>query len=165
MYAMPPPMSRRSAIWTRLPMTASLSEVLAPPSTTTYGRGGSVVSWRSTEISATTSCPAACGSSWGRSYTLACLRCIAPNPSPTYSCARVASLAANPARSASSLLVSAGSKRTFSSSATSPSASPAAALAADSPATSLASTTSPPSSSDSRAATGRSDGPPAARSA
>ncbi len=146
-------------------MTASLSDGLAPPSTTTYGRAGSVVSWRSTPISAMTRSPAACGSSPGTSYTLACLRCSAPNPSPTYSVASPASRAASPARSASSLLVSAGSKRTFSSSATWPSASPAAVAAADSPATSVANATGWPSSSPSRAATGRSDGPPAARAA
>ena len=64
-------------------MTASLSDGLAPPRTTTYGRGGSEVSWRSTAISAITSSPAACGSSAGTSYTLACLRCRAPKPSPT----------------------------------------------------------------------------------
>ena len=49
--------------------------------------------------------------------------------------------------------------------ATSPSASPAAVAAADSPATSVANATGWPSSSPSRAATGRSDGPPAARAA
>ena len=40
---MPPPMSRRSAVWSRLSMTPSLSDTFAPPSTTAYGRSGSSV--------------------------------------------------------------------------------------------------------------------------
>ncbi len=173
---MPPPISSRSAWPSRLPITPSLSEGLAPPSTTTYGRCGSAVSLRSTSTSASTRSPAACGSIRGRSYTLACLRCIAPNPSPTYSgspaaaspiagAASAASLPASAARSRSSLLVSAGSKRTFSSRATSPSRRPAATAAADGPATSAANETGRPSSRARWPATGSSEGPPAARSA
>src|ERR1700722_18909338 len=60
---------------------------------------------------------------------------------------------ASTVRSTSSFEVSAGSNRTFSRSATSPSASPATVAAADWPTRSVAS------------ATGRSDGPPSARSA
>ena len=37
---MPPPTTRVSAVFSRLAITASLSETLAPPSTTTYGRAG-----------------------------------------------------------------------------------------------------------------------------
>ena len=36
---MPPPITRVSAVLIRLAITASLSDTLAPPSTTTYGRG------------------------------------------------------------------------------------------------------------------------------
>ena len=120
---MPPPMIRRSTLPRRLAMTPSLSETFAPPSTTAYGRRGSSVSCFSTSTSAATSPPAACGSRLGTSYTLACLRCTAPKPSPTYSSARAASASANAPRSASSLLVSPALKRRFSSRATSPSAS------------------------------------------
>ena len=49
---MPPPMSSRSTLPSRLSMTPSLSETLEPPSTTTYGRSGSSVSRRSTSTSA-----------------------------------------------------------------------------------------------------------------
>ena len=49
---MPPPMSSRSTVSSRLSMTPSLSETFEPPSTTTYGRSGSPVSWRSTSTSA-----------------------------------------------------------------------------------------------------------------
>ena len=99
-------------------MTASLSDGLRPAEhhhVRPRRVGGELVQH---PISAITRSPAACGSSPGTSYTLACLRCSAPNPSPTYASASPASLPANPPRSASSLLVSAGSKRTFSSSAT-----------------------------------------------
>ena len=161
---MPPPIRMRSARFSRWPITASLSDGFLPPSTTTKGRAGSVVSWRSTATSSRTRSPAACGSSPGRSYTEACLRCTAPNPSPTYSSPKRASRAANAPRSASSLLVSAGSKRTFSKTATSSSPRLNAVSSAEGPATSVANETGRPSSSPSRAATGRSDGPPAARS-
>src|SRR6202044_3216977 len=72
---------------------------------------------------------------------------------------------ASTVRSTSSFEVSAGSKRTFSSSATSPSDSPATVAAADWPTRSVANATGEPSNSASRSATGRSDGPPSARSA
>ncbi len=66
-YPMPPPMRMRSARLSRCPITASLSDGFLPPSTTTNGRAGSVVSRRSTATSASTRSPAACGSSPGRS--------------------------------------------------------------------------------------------------
>src|SRR6202034_3973166 len=72
---------------------------------------------------------------------------------------------ASTVRSPSSFEVSAGSNRTFSSSATSPSASPATVAVADWPTRSVANATGEPSNSASRSATGRSDGPPSARSA
>src|SRR4051794_9441180 len=50
-YAMPPPMSSRSTLPSRLAMTPSLSETFAPPSTTTYGRRGFSVSRLSTPTS------------------------------------------------------------------------------------------------------------------
>ncbi len=50
------------------------------------------------------------------SYTLACLRCTAPNASSTYASPNAASARANAPRSASSLLVSPALKRRFSSS-------------------------------------------------
>ena len=59
-----------------------------------------------------------CGSRAGTSYTLACLRCTAPKASSTYASANAASWSAKAPRSASSLLVSPGLKRRFSSRAT-----------------------------------------------
>src|SRR6266508_239282 len=79
----PPPISSRSTLGKSASMTASLSETLAPPSTTMYGRSGLSTSRRSTSTSRSTSQPAKCGSSRGTSYTLACLRCRAPNASLT----------------------------------------------------------------------------------
>ena len=78
--------------------------------------------------------PAACGSRAGTSQTLACRRCTAPNASPTYSVGQ-----ATPARrrtrpaAASSLLVSPGLKRRFSSMTTPPGRSAATAARADGP--------------------------------
>ena len=51
---MPPPTSSRSTVPSRLAMTPSLSETLAPPSTTTYGRSGFSVSCSRTSVSAAT---------------------------------------------------------------------------------------------------------------
>src|SRR6266545_2633288 len=79
----PPPISSRSTFGKSASMTASLSETLAPPSTTMYGRSGLSTSRRSTSTSRSTSQPAKCGRSRGTSYTLACLRCRAPNASLT----------------------------------------------------------------------------------
>ena len=64
---MPPPITRVSAVLIRLAITASLSDTLAPPSTTTYGRAGSSVSCFSTSTSALTRPPAALGSRWATS--------------------------------------------------------------------------------------------------
>src|SRR5665647_2420027 len=96
-------MSSLSAILSRLSITPSLSETLAPPSTTTNGRSGDSVRRLSTSISAWTSPPMACGSRCATSYTLACLRCTTPNPSLTKTSAREASPSANAPRTASSL--------------------------------------------------------------
>lgn len=57
-YAMPPPMSSRSALPSSWSMTASLSETLAPPSATTYGRFTSSVSFLSTPTSVAMRYPA-----------------------------------------------------------------------------------------------------------
>ena len=111
----------------RCPITPSLSETFEPPSTTTYGRSGFSVSRSSTSSSAAISRPAALGSACASSYTLACLRWTTPKPSETNASPNAASLAANASRSPSSLLVSPGLNRRFSSRATSPSSRPATA--------------------------------------
>ena len=80
---MPPPTSRRSTVGSRLSITASLSDTFDPPSTTTYGRSGDSVRRCRTSISRSTRSPAACGSWWDSSWTLACARCTAPNASLT----------------------------------------------------------------------------------
>src|ERR1035437_282529 len=108
----------------------------------------------STSTSVWTSPPTACGSRCATSYTLACLRWTTPNPSLTKMSAREASSSAKAPRSASSLDVSPGLNRRFSSSATCPSPSAAAADRADSPTVSVAKATGAPSSSWSRWATG-----------
>ena len=151
---MPPPMSRRSALPSRLSMTPSLSDTFDPPRTTAYGRAGSTVSRRSTSTSASTRPPAACGSRCATSYTLACLRCTTPKPSETKTSASAASSSAKAPRTASSLLVSPGLKRRFSSSATSPSASAPTTSCAEAPTVSVAKRTSRPSSSPRRAGDG-----------
>ena len=138
-------------------MTASLSETFEPPSSTTNGRSGSSVSRRSTSISLATRPPMACGSRCATSYTLACLRCTTPKPSLTKASASAASWSAKAPRSASSLLVSPGLNRTFSSSATSPSPRAATVCCALSPTVSVANATGVPSSSPSRSATGFSE--------
>src|SRR3954452_16584958 len=99
----------------------------------------------------------ACGSRCAPSYTLACLRCTTPNPSLTNPSPRAASSSAKAPRSASSLLVSPGLNRTFSSRATSPSPSEETVDCADSPTVSVAKCTSVPRSSPRRSATGRSE--------
>ena len=154
---MPPPITTVSAVLIRLAITASLSDTLAPPRTTTYGRAGSSASCFSTSTSARTSPPAAFGSRCATSYTLACLRCTTPKPSETKTSASAAYLSASAPRSASSLDSSPGSYRTFSSMATRPSSSAPTTASADSPTTSAASVTGAPSSSDSLVATGLSE--------
>src|SRR5680860_27821 len=147
-------MSTVSASLSKLSITPSLSDTLAPPSTTTNGRSGDSVRRLSTSISAWTSPPMACGSRCATSYTLACLRCTTPNPSLTKTSAREASSSAKAPRTASSLDVSPTLNRRFSSSATCPSASPATVDRADSPTVSVAKATGAPRSSWSRWATG-----------
>ena len=149
-----PPISSRSAEPSRLPMTPSLSETFAPPSTTAYGRSASVVRRRSTLTSASTSPPVACGSSFATSYTEACSRCTTPKPSETKTSAREASWPANSARSASDLPVSPGLKRRFSSSSTPPSGSDSAAAFALGPTVSSAKVTGISSTTPRRWATG-----------
>ena len=112
---MPPPTSSRSTIGSRLSITASLSETFDPPRTTANGRSGSSVSARSTSTSRSTRSPAALGSWWASSSTLACERWTAPNASSTYASPSSASRLAKPSRSLASFEVSAASNRTFSS--------------------------------------------------
>ena len=73
-------------------MTPSLSLTFEPPRTTAYGRSGVLGEpLEHVDLGAATSPPAACGSRWATSYTLACLRCTTPNPSVTKASASAAS--------------------------------------------------------------------------
>ena len=155
---MPPPMSSRSAVCSRLSITPSLSETLAPPSTTAYGRSGLSVSRLSTlDLGLARDRrrrPAAAGRR--RRPTPACGARRRTRRRRTTS-ASPASWRANSARSSSSLAVSPGLNRRFSSSTTSPSCAASTAAWALSPTVSVAKVTSRPSSSPSRAATGASE--------
>ena len=93
-------------------MTPILSDTLAPPSTTTNGRSGSLSSLPSISSSRVISSPATAGRQWAMPSVEACARCAAPKASLTKTSASDASWAAN----AGSLAVSSAWKRTFSSS-------------------------------------------------
>ena len=136
-------------------MTPSLSETLEPPSTTTYGRSGSSVSARaprSRQRPARRRRAAAAGRR--RRRWRACGARRRTRRRRTRRRARPAASAKAP-RSASSLLVSPGLNRRFSSSATSPSLEAGDARLRVSPTVSVAKATGLPSSSPSRWATGR----------
>ena len=156
--SMPPPMRSRSALVIRLAMTPSLSDTLEPPRTTTYGRAGSSVALRSDAISPRgPACrPRAGGPARRRTPTPAC-GARRRSRRETKTSASSASSPASSARSASTLDVSRGSNRMFSSSAIWPSWSAATVSFAESPTTSVARATGWPRSSESRSATGLSE--------
>ena len=111
-----PPMMTTSATSRKRSITPILSATLAPPTTATSGRGGLSRMPMIVLTSRSSSRPAALGSRCATPSVLACARCAAPNASLTYRSASSASAAA----SRGSLVVSPGSKRTFSSTRISP---------------------------------------------
>jgi len=78
-----PPTRTASAVSSILSMTPILSETLAPPSTTTNGRWGSVSSLPSISSSRVSNSPATAGSRWATPSVEACARWAAPKASLT----------------------------------------------------------------------------------
>ena len=111
-----PPMITTSARSRKRSITPILSATFAPPITATSGRGGFSRIFVSVRTSRSSSLPAALGSRCATPSVLACARCAAPKASSTYTSASSESARA----SAGSLVVSPASKRTFSSTSSSP---------------------------------------------
>ncbi len=147
---MAPPISTSSASSSILVTTPTLSETLAPPSSTTNGRAGSVSRPPRARSSASMSRPATAGSRCATPSVEAWARWAAPKASLTYTSASCASWAAK----AGSLAVSSGWKRRFSSSVTSPGFIACTAAVTCGPTQSSSLATGRPSSSASRRATG-----------